>query len=144
MRSRSGLTLIELLIVIVIIGILAAIAIPKFANTKEKATLASMTSDLRKLAAAQKRFFADNNDYAGSADPTIQTNGVGGAGKVIFSPTAGNLVTLNYRSRRSWAATMTNRSLKGSIKGCAIYTGSAPPLGTPPGGGAQEGTPYCY
>ena len=44
MSNRKGFTLIELLIVVVIIGILAAIAIPKFANTKEKAVLASMRS----------------------------------------------------------------------------------------------------
>src|SRR3989442_2057189 len=52
--NRKGFTLIELLIVVVIIGILAAIAIPKFANTKEKAYLASMKSNLRNLVTAQQ------------------------------------------------------------------------------------------
>ena len=64
MRNRKGFTLIELLIVVVIIGILAAIAIPKFANTKEKAVLASMKSDLRNLVTAQEAFFSDNQTYA--------------------------------------------------------------------------------
>src|SRR5689334_898260 len=63
-NMRKGFTLIELLIVVVIIGILAAIAIPKFANTKEKAYLASMKSDLRNLATAEESFFADNQTYS--------------------------------------------------------------------------------
>src|SRR6266487_4970400 len=54
--NRKGFTLIELLIVVVIIGILAAIAIPKFANTKEKAYLASMKSDLRNLITAEEAY----------------------------------------------------------------------------------------
>ena len=73
--NRKGFTLIELLIVVVIIGILAAIAIPKFANTKQKAIVASMKSDLRNLVTAQEAFFSDNNDYAGSTIGGAQVNG---------------------------------------------------------------------
>ena len=62
MQNRKGFTLIELLIVVVIIGILAAIAIPKFANTKEKAYLASMKSDLRNLVTAQEALLRGQPD----------------------------------------------------------------------------------
>ena len=65
-RQRKGFTLIELLIVVVIIGILAAIAIPKFANTKEKAYVAAMKSDLRNIATYEEQYASDNaGDYFG-------------------------------------------------------------------------------
>ncbi len=51
--KNRGFTVIELLIVVVIIGILATIAAPKFSNTKEKAYSATMKGDLRNLAVAQ-------------------------------------------------------------------------------------------
>src|SRR5690349_12323688 len=60
---RKGFTLIELLIVVVIIGILAAIAIPKFANTKSKAYVTAMKSDLRNLVTAEEAFFSDSTYY---------------------------------------------------------------------------------
>ena len=63
MRSRRGFTLIELLIVVVIIGILAAIAIPKFAATKGKANFAAMKSDLHNLTTAEEAFFYDHAQY---------------------------------------------------------------------------------
>ena len=60
---RKGFTLIELLIVVVIIGILAAIAIPKFANTKSKAYIAAMKSDLRNLVTAEEAYFSEGALY---------------------------------------------------------------------------------
>lgn len=60
-NKKKGFTLIELLIVVVIIGILAAIAIPKFSNTKEKAYLAAMKADLRNLATYEESYAADSN-----------------------------------------------------------------------------------
>ena len=61
--GKKGFTLIELLIVVVIIGILAAIAIPKFASTKEKAYLASEKSDLRNMATSEEAYFSGNQTY---------------------------------------------------------------------------------
>ena len=63
MSDRKGFTLIELLIVVVIIGILAAIAIPKFAATKDKAKLASVKTDLRNMMTAQEAYFSDYSTY---------------------------------------------------------------------------------
>ena len=51
-RQKKAFTLIELLIVVVILGILASIAIVKFANSREKAYVASMKSDLRNMVTA--------------------------------------------------------------------------------------------
>ena len=62
-RNNKGFTLIELLIVVVIIGILAAIAIPRFASTKGKAFDAAAKTDLRNAMTAQEAYFSDNQTY---------------------------------------------------------------------------------
>ena len=81
-KARKGFTLIELLIVVVIIGILAAIAIPKFANTKTKAYTAAMKSDLRNLVTAEEAYFADSSKYT-----SLTTTVVGGNGAMFKSST---------------------------------------------------------
>ena len=67
MRDNKGFTLIELLIVVVIIGILAAIAIPKFSATREKAYFAAMKSDLKNLASQQEIYYSDTYSYTARA-----------------------------------------------------------------------------
>src|SRR4051812_2594154 len=69
LKKQQGFTLIELLIVIVIIGILAAIAIPKFGKTREKAYFKAMMSDLRNLQSQQEVYYsnpANNYTYSSS------------------------------------------------------------------------------
>ena len=77
MSNKKGFTLIELLIVVVIIGILAAIAIPKFANTKDKAYVAAMKSDLRNMATYEEQYAADNGGayFAGTATSAAPLQG---------------------------------------------------------------------
>ncbi|HEV8455713.1 MAG TPA: prepilin-type N-terminal cleavage/methylation domain-containing protein [Gemmatimonadales bacterium] len=117
MRSREGFTLIELLIVVVIIGILAAIAIPKFANTKEKAVVASMKSDLRNLAQAEESYWVENRTYYGGVlpGPTIQFNTSPGVSVVVVSATDGG-----------WSARATALPL--TTTQCVIFYGTTPPI----------------
>jgi type IV pilus assembly protein PilA len=121
-RVRKGFTLIELLIVVVIIGILAAIAIPKFANTKEKAYIASMKSDLRNLITAQEAYFSDNNSMYAASTANLGTN---------YKPSNGNTVTISNASGTGWYATESSVS---TTKTCNITLG---------GGSTDEGDPIC-
>ena len=120
--NRKGFTLIELLIVVVIIGILAAIAIPKFANTKEKAYLASMKSDLRNLITAEEAYFADSIKYTTDLGTAFRTS----------TGTTGPTINL---TPDGWTATVGHTT---SVRTCAVYTGS-----TPLAPAAKEGEPRC-
>jgi prepilin-type N-terminal cleavage/methylation domain-containing protein len=113
--SRRGFTLIELLIVVVIIGLLAAIAIPKFSNTKEKAYIAAMKSDLRNLATAEEAFFYDSAKY--TTNFVLLAN---------FAPSTGVNLQVVQATVSGWSATTT--SLYAPGRQCALYSGSAAPV----------------
>ncbi len=109
-----GFTIIELLIVTVIIGILAAVAIPKFTASKEKAYLATMASDLRNLATAQEAYHYDEATYYDGAVPSA---------KLAYRVSSGVSVKLSNVTGGGWAA-VTSHPL--TVKTCAIFIGAAP------------------
>ena len=112
--KQSGFTLIELLIVVVIIGIIAAIAIPKFATTKGKANYAAMRSDLHNLTTAQEAFFYDRSHYSADLD------------SLQFKGSKGDAIVIVEASATGWAATATHQ--ESYPKFCALFIGDAAPI----------------
>jgi prepilin-type N-terminal cleavage/methylation domain-containing protein len=134
LRHRLGFTLIELLIVVSIIGILASIAIPKYAGTKHRAQRAAGIADLRNLATAQEGFYADSDRYGALADTAVMKFG-------LSKGSTGLLIALSGTPTGSsgWNALLT---VPGGTT-CGIRVGSAPaPTGMP--SGAPDGAPNCW
>jgi prepilin-type N-terminal cleavage/methylation domain-containing protein len=113
-HSRRGFTLIELLIVVVIIGVLAAIAVPKFRDTKGKSFAASLKSDLRNLATAQEAYFYENNTYTSNL------------ASLNLSLTSGVTITFGAATAAGWSALVTH-PMAYPIQ-CAMFLGGVPPL----------------
>ena len=126
-KPRAGFTLIELLIVIVIIGILAAIAIPKFGKTREKAYFKAMMSDLRNMSAQQEIYYSDlssNYNYSNSLTA------------MDVSPSQGVSLYPAAAGTQGWLATASHAALA-TTQLCGVYygtpTAAAPTFTTSPG-----------
>jgi prepilin-type N-terminal cleavage/methylation domain-containing protein len=114
-HSDGGFTLIELLIVVVIIGILATIAIPKFNNSKERAIISQMRSDLRNMVTAQESYIADALTYYNGPIPSPS---------MAYGPSANVSITLSSVTNTGWAAVASSTS---TSRTCAIFMGTAAP-----------------
>ena len=124
MPQRRGFTLIEVLIVIVILGVLAAIAIPKYSQAKAKAYFAVMRTDLRNVMTAQEAYQQLAGTYYAGPIPVPGTD---------LTASAGVTITLSDVTATGWAATATHAAAAGRV--CAVYGGTAapPPPATTPG-----------
>lgn len=113
--SRRGFTIIELLAVVVIIGILATVAIAKFGDSKRRAYIAAMKSDLHNIGLIAETKFATEHTY------TTMTAPQGSAG-----------VTLTFDGTpNGWYATATHNALPGFK--CEIRSG-----------GGADAEPVCH
>jgi prepilin-type N-terminal cleavage/methylation domain-containing protein len=127
MRDNKGFTLIELLIVVVIIGILAAIAIPKFGATREQAYVSQMKSDLRNLQSAQELYYSTNAYTYAAATTDLGTD---------WSPSEGVNVSLS-QAGDGWTATATHNNATGWT--CAVFVNTD----TGPSPATTEGAVAC-
>ena len=101
--NAKGFTLVELVSVIVILGVLAALAIPRLAATSERSLVASMQSDLGRVRSAQEAYYQTNNlEYASDIADLIGAN--------LFTPTAGVTVVINSGDNVTWDATASHPS----------------------------------
>jgi type IV pilus assembly protein PilE len=113
-RFRKGFTLLELLIVVLIIGIMSAFAIPRFQNTKGKAYASSMKSDLRNVASQQEQYFTYNGTYSNDL------------GLISMTSSQGVTITVIEANGRGWSATATHPSAYPMV--CAVFYGQAVPV----------------
>jgi prepilin-type N-terminal cleavage/methylation domain-containing protein len=115
-HDNRGFTLIELMIVVVIIGMLATIVVPKFAHGKDRSLMAVMKTDLRNLVGAQEAYYSVALNYYNGAipDPAF-----------AYGPSENVTVTLSAVTSTGWQASATHTS---TLRTCAIFVGSAAPL----------------
>jgi len=118
MKSQKGFTLIELMIVVAIIGILAAIAIPQFASYRQRAFNSAAESDMRNIMNGEEAYYADNETYADV------TNAVTGPAN-SFGSLSGVKISKNVKAKVTGSGASDYTAKTEHKSGTKTYTGKA-------------------
>ncbi len=118
-KDERGFTLIELMIVVAIIGILAAIAIPQFSAYRDRAYISSMQADCSAIRVAEEAYYADKNVYKATTDPAtdlkdygIVALSVGNSAKVTCTDTAKDYTVVLSSTKTSKKVTFVSTTGK--------------------------------
>jgi type IV pilus assembly protein PilA len=118
MKDQKGFTLIELMIVIAIIGILAAIAIPQFSAYRKRSYNSSANADLRNAATAQEAYYVDEETYTSTISQLTGTYGLYTSKNVVFYSVAGDVTSYVMRAyQTSGDKTYRIKGPGGSVEG---------------------------
>lgn len=101
MKKNEGFTLIELMIVIAIIGILAAIAIPQFSAYRQRSYNSAANADLRNAATAQEAYYVDFMTYTTVEAALVGTYGLFTSRGVVFTINSANTSSYNMQAHHS-------------------------------------------
>lgn len=119
-RKEEGFTLIELLIVVAIIAILAAIAIPQFGAYRVRGYNAAATSDLRTIRTSEEAMMADFNDYGASSN--VSTTAAGTAGTEVGP--AGSLYLIGGKTSSTSISLSLSPNVYAGVKGDTNTSGT--------------------
>lgn len=104
MKNRKGFTLIELIVVIVIIGILAAILIPRLTGFTDKAEKTQAVVWAKEVATAMDAYEAEHGDFTTDKPTISQLSGVSTGAITTLEADGGLLVTYTKSATKSYTA----------------------------------------
>jgi type IV pilus assembly protein PilA len=124
-QDDKGFTLIELMVVVLIIAILIAIAIPTFLGLRERAQDRAAQSDLRNGLTAAKAFYTDDESYVGfnvaegtDIEPSLTwVLGAGAAGQVGITGATASEVVLTTESESTEEFCIADSETLGTVRG---------------------------
>jgi type IV pilus assembly protein PilE len=117
-KRQGGFSLIELMVVVIVLGLLLAIAIPNYTGYLERSRRSDARGALLEIASAQERFFFENNGYADDIDDvwTYQEGGVAVSNEGFY------VLTITQTAATDFTATATAQGRQSGDEDCATFS----------------------